>query len=141
MLRSIGLCLTAAMSCAIGLAQKTEMPPDIFDYPSPDVVKVAPGRYGVELDNAQMRVLRARLPADSRIPTHHHSAGLLVALTDVRLRLITPDGKSRDLEIPAGGTRWLEADTHSEQNLNARPCDFLFIEAKSAPEHRSGTLL
>ena len=105
-------------------------PVEIFDNNSVDVARIAPGSYSVEMANQfnHVRVLRARIGANARVPTHHHNAGLVVALTPVSLRFITTEGYLRDFQLPAGATRWIEEAIHSETNLATAPCEFLFIE-------------
>jgi len=99
-----------------------------------DVVQVAPKLYTVDRENEKVRVLRAKLPGEANVSLHDHRSGVLVAITDVHLRFRTPDKKSFDLHVPAGEARWLDGDTHTEQNLNNRPCEFLFIEMKLPAE-------
>ena len=103
---------------------------EIFDNNSVDVARIAPGYYTVEMANQfnHVRVMRARIGANVRVPTHHHNGGLVVALTPVNLRFVTTDGNLRDLQLPAGATRWIDEAIHSETNLSAAPCEFLYIE-------------
>jgi len=103
---------------------------EIFDNTSVDVAKIAPGFYRLEMANqfVHVRVMRARIGAEARVPTHHHNAGLIVAFTPVNLRFTTPKGQMHDLQLAAGATRWIEEEIHSEINLADSPCEFLFIE-------------
>ncbi|HYW45303.1 MAG TPA: hypothetical protein VE959_20745 [Bryobacteraceae bacterium] len=133
--RLVSIGVTAALSMTIGSGQR-ETIAEIFDNNSVDVSKIARGYYTVEMANqfVHVRVMRARLAANARVPTHHHNAGLIVALTAVDLRLTRPDGQFRDLHIPAGETRWIDGEIHSERNLGGpsatAPCEFLFIETE-----------
>jgi len=104
-------------------------PPEIVLDRFIDVVNVAPKNFSVDMENADVRVLRAKLDGDARIPLHDDRSGVIVALTGVHLRFTTPDDKSFDLHVKAGETHWLDGDTFSEQNLSSTPCEFLFIEA------------
>ena len=113
-------------------APRQEVPEIIIEHFT-DVLKVAPRYYTVDLENEKVRVLRARLPGDANVSLHDHRSGLLVAITDVHLRFRTPDKKFFDWHVPAGETRWFDADTHTEQNLNNRACEFLFVEMKATP--------
>jgi hypothetical protein len=109
-----------------------DFPPDVIEPNSVDVVRIAPNRYSIEMENPQARVLRARIPALGRVTIHSHHAGLLVAFTEVHLRLLRPNGASEEIHVPAGAARWLHADTHSEENMVMSPCEFLFVETKTA---------
>jgi hypothetical protein len=129
-------CAALLLVTACALAQprrftpRQNFPPDIVIERFVDVVQIAPKLYTVDRENEKVRVLRARLPGDANVSLHDHRSGVLVAITDVHLRFRTPDKKSFDLHVPGGETRWLDGDTHTEQNLNNRPCEFLFIEMK-----------
>jgi hypothetical protein len=137
-LRLIGIPVAVAVCCALVSAQQDprsrvfsparEFPPEIVLDRFIDVVKVAPKYFTVEMENAEVRVLRAKLDGDARIPLHDGRSGLIVAFTDVHLRLTTPDDKSLDLHVKAGETHWIDGDTFSEQNLSSSRCEFLFIE-------------
>ncbi len=120
--------------CGVGASQRVRsipapMPPDIVGNSSIDVARISPDCYSVEFENRSVRVLRARLAPQVRVPTHAHPAGLLVALTAVRLRFATPDGRVTDLQVPPGQTRWLDREIHAEVNLAAEDCEFLVVEA------------
>jgi len=121
--------MTVAASCSVAWAQR-DFPPDIIIERFSDVAKIAPKLYHVELENERVRVLRAKLPGEARVPTHDHRSGLLVAITDVHLRFRTVTGKARDLHVPKGETRWIDEESHSEENLDIRECEFVFVESK-----------
>lgn len=134
-LRLLGIVLAVAVFCALVSAQQDprrspgrNFPPEIVLDRFIDVAKVAPQYFTVEMENSEVRVLRAKLTADARIPIHDNRSGVIVALTDVHLRFTTPDKKFRDVHVKAGETHWIDGDTFSEQNLSASPCEFLFIE-------------
>lgn len=140
--RALWMWLPVALCCRIGISQRlppppTSFPPEIIVERDLDVAKIAPKVYTIETENEKVRVLRAKLPGGAKVASHDHRPGLLVALTDVHLRLRTPDNKTRDLHIPAGETRWLDGETHAEENLDIRACQFLLVEwkpgAKTAP--------
>jgi hypothetical protein len=112
-------------------ARPSVFPPEIvIERSFVDVVKIAPRLYTVEEENEKVRVLRAKLPGGVRVPMHDQRSGLLVALTDVHLRLRTPENKSRDLHVAAGETRWIWEESHSVENLGLHACEFLFVEPK-----------
>ena len=135
MARSIrSLLYLFAALCAFGIGRtQTVRPPDvpeIFDNRSPDAARIAPDRYRVELDNERLRVLRAKVPATGRVPIHGHRAGILLAITEVNLRLVAPDGTVIEIHLPPGDFRWLDAGIHAEENAALAACEYLFIESK-----------
>jgi hypothetical protein len=135
-LRLFGIAVAVAFCCVPVNAQRSprqfppanRFPPEIVLDRFIDVVKTAPKSFSVEMENADVRVLRAKLDGEARIPLHDDRSGVIVALKDVHLRLTTPDGKFRDIHLRAGETQWIDGDTFSEQNLSSTPCEFLFIE-------------
>ena len=131
--RSLCIIAAAALSMSVGSGQRRafqEMGPEVIYDTSVDVSRIAPGHYAVEMANqfVHLRVLRARIAGNSRVPTHHHNAGLIVALTAVDLRFVAPNGQFRDVHVAAGATRWIEDDIHSEINIGGSACEFLYIE-------------
>jgi hypothetical protein len=100
-----------------------------MNYPSPDAARIAPDRYHVELNNERLRVLRARVPAGGRVPIHGHHAGILLAITEVNLRWVSPGGQEIEIHLPPGDFKWLDAGIHAEENAGAA-CEYLFIESK-----------
>jgi hypothetical protein len=89
----------------------------------------------VELDNAQMRVIRSRIGsfaamrADTQLRTGQQG-GLLVAITPLDLRMTATDGKTQDAHLAAGRSQWFAASAFAFLNLSAEDCEFLLIEAK-----------
>jgi hypothetical protein len=137
-LRLIGIPLAAAVCSVLVSAQQSprprpmsqasRFPPEMLLDRFIDVAKVAPHYFTVEKENSEVRVLRAKLDGSARIPLHDDRSGLMVALSDVHLRLTNPDAKFRDVHLGTGETLWLDGDTFSEQNLSSSPCEFLYIE-------------
>ena len=136
--RTVLAILAAAVCMSTAGAQRrrsgaADFPPDIIVERFVDAVQVAPHWFSVQTVNPiepKLRVLRAKLPGEAKVALHDSRSGFLVAITDVHLRLRTADNKFRDLHVPAGESRWLDADTHTVENLNNRPCEYVFIETK-----------
>ena len=127
--------LAAALFAATGSGQRggrvtADFPPDIFDNRSVDAARIAPDRCVVEIDNDRMRVLRIKLPSTSRVPIHGHRSGVIIALTDLNLRLKAPDGTVIEIRLPVGDMRWIDAGIHADENLGAAAAEYLFIESK-----------
>jgi hypothetical protein len=134
--RPLAVCLVLAFSSFRAPAQHgvpfpRQSTPEIVIDKYADVVKASPTFYRVELENERVRVLHARIPGRIASPPYDERPGLIVAITDVHLLYTTTDGRVLEIQVPAGGTRWIDGDTHSEENLSSRTCEFLFIETKS----------
>jgi hypothetical protein len=111
-------------------ARSIEFPPDISDSRSVDAARIAPDRCVVEIDNERLRVLRIKLPSAGRVPIHGHRSGIIVALTELNLRLKAPDNTIIEVRLPAGDIRWIDAGIHADENLGAASAEYLFIESK-----------
>ena len=84
-----------------------------------DVTKVAGGieTHKVLLDNDQVRVLEVRVPPGQKIATHSHPANVVYYLSDYKLNVTTPDGKTAVREGKAGTAVWLGPLTHAVENV------------------------
>lgn len=110
-----------------------EFPPDIVPpevLRGKDALAADPKHYKVELDNDRMRVLRLTLKADETVPVHDDRDALFVCLKECHIRLTRPGGRSQDVHLQAGESRWIYADTRSEKNLGSQPLEMLVIESK-----------
>lgn len=100
-------------------------------YSDIDPVKVAPGVYKVELENEQVRVLRARLGPKQAIGLHEHSLPrVVVPLTEVEFNITGADGKTNVLKAKPGDTIFGMGVRHQEQNLRDAPAELLLVEMK-----------
>jgi beta-alanine degradation protein BauB len=84
-----------------------------------DVVKVSPGTHRILLENAQVRVLDVQVKPGEKVAMHSHSAGILYYLSDAKLKITYPDGKTEEREVKAGTAVWSEAVTHAAENVGA----------------------
>jgi hypothetical protein len=55
---------------------------------------------------------------------------LAVCLHECHIRFAYPNGRSEDVHMEDGTTRWIFGATRSEKNLGTRPVEMLFIEMK-----------
>lgn len=110
-------------------------PPDIIP---PEVLKVRdplqidPLHYRLEFENEKMRVLRLTLKPSETVPMHDDKDALIVCLRECHVRFTSPNGRSEDVHMEAGTSRWIYSDTRSEKNLGTRPVELLFVETKSS---------
>jgi hypothetical protein len=120
--------------CAILLAygQKGDrpeiIPPEVLK--GKDALMADPKHYKLEFENDHMRVLRLTLKADEVSPVHDDGDALFVCLKECHLRLTRPGGRSQDIHMQAGESRWIYADTRSEKNLGSQSLELLVIETK-----------
>ena len=136
--KASGVLMAGAMS-AIFLAygQKGDrpeiIPPEVLN--DKDALAADPKHYKLELENERMRVLRLTLKADEVVPVHDDRDALFVCIAvgsdkACHIRLTQPGGRSQDIHMQAGESRWIYADTRSEKNLSTQPLELLVIEPK-----------
>jgi len=87
-----------------------------------DVVKVSPETHRVLLENAQVRVLDVQVKPGEKVGMHSHPAGIPYYLSDARLKITYPDGKTEERDVKAGTAVWSEAVTHAAENIGALSC-------------------
>lgn len=97
-----------------------------------DVMKVGADTHTLLLDNADVRVLAARIPPGGTVPMHSHPASVIYFLGDARLRITTPDGKSVDRDIKTGVALWNELVTHAIANIGDTAFTEVQVELKRA---------
>lgn len=110
-----------------------EFPPDIVPpevLKGKDALEADPKHYKLELENEHVRVLRLTLKPDEVSPVHDDRDALFVCLKECHIRLARPGGRSQDIHMQAGESRWIFADTRSERNLSTQPLQLLVIETK-----------
>jgi len=86
-----------------------------------DAVKVDPKHYKVELENDQVRILRAHYGPGEKSVMHSHPNAVAVFLTD---------GKTQDASGTAGQALYTPATVHNPENVGDAPMDILVIELK-----------
>jgi quercetin dioxygenase-like cupin family protein len=96
-----------------------------------EAVVADPKHYSAEFENDGVRVVRIHYGPRERSVMHSHARdGLLVYLTDHRVRFTYPDGTSEEVTAKAGRTAWVKAGTHLPENLEAKPLELLYVEIK-----------
>ena len=126
------ICSLAAILFAQGRTREL-FPPDIVP---PEVLKgkdalaADPKHYKLDFENDRMRVLRLTLKGDEAAPVHDDADALFVCIKECHLRLTRPGGRSQDIHLQAGESRWIYGDTRSEKNLGTQPLEMLVIETK-----------
>lgn len=97
-----------------------------------DVMKISPETHKVLLENDQVRVLDARMKPGEKVAMHSHPANVVYFLTDGKIRITYPDGKTEVREVKAGVAAWSEGATHAAENVGTTEFHELQIELKGA---------
>ncbi len=98
--------------------------------PSQDVVKVAGDSHRVIFENDRVRVLAVDLKPGQIAPMHSHPDSISYFLTDGKLKLTLPDGKTIERNPRAGAAGWSDATTHEAQNIGTAEFQQVQIELK-----------
>jgi quercetin dioxygenase-like cupin family protein len=97
-----------------------------------DPVKIDPRHYHVEFENAQVRVLHAKIEPHGAVPMHEHSLNrVTVFLTDQEFRVTDGNGKVDLVKHRAGEAVWGTPIKHREENLSDQPFEVVAVEIKN----------
>lgn len=96
-----------------------------------DWVKVDPKRYKVEIENDQVRVIRARYGAHEKGVLHEHPWNYVVAfLTECNLKVTSLEGVSNTAILAPGDVSFGRPSKHIEENLSDKPLEVVVVEFK-----------
>jgi hypothetical protein len=65
----------------------------------------------------------------------------MLTLSSFRRRLVDGEGGGREVALEAGEVRWLDAQSHSGENIGDTPTHVLFVELKERGAARPGSSL
>jgi len=89
-----------------------------------------PDKYTVVFENDRVRVLEYRDEPGQRTSPHEHPDSVMITVSGFDRRLIGGTGESREVTLQAGEVRWLDAQTHSGENIGETPTHVVFVELK-----------
>src|SRR3954453_20412523 len=98
---------------------------------SEDPARTDPDKYKVVFENEHVRVLEYLDHPGDRTTLHAHPDSVMYTLSSFHRRLYGHDGESRDVEIAAGTTGWLPAQSHAGHNIGDSDTHVIFVELKS----------
>ena len=101
-----------------------------------DVGTVSPETHKILLDNEHARVFAVHIKPGERVGMHTHPAGVLYVMSDARLRITYPDGRSEERTVHAGTATWIEGVTHAVQNVGTTQFHEIHVELKDRPAPR-----
>ena len=106
-----------------------------------DPTTTDPDKYKVIFENDRVRVLEYRDEPGQKTSPHEHPDSVMYTLSSFQRRLIGGSGESRDVALEAGEVRWLDAQSHSGENIGSTPTHVLFVELKESRETAAGGTL
>jgi hypothetical protein len=105
------------------------IPPEVLK--TRDALQVDTLHYRLDFENEKMRVLRLTLKPSETVPMHDDKDALVVCLKECHVRFMSPNGRSEDIHMEPGASRWIYGETRSEKNLATKSVEMLFVETKS----------
>jgi beta-alanine degradation protein BauB len=97
-----------------------------------DGVSVDPKDFKLELDNAQVRVIRLKIGPHQSVPMHEHLLNyVLVPITDENIRETSADGKSETVQRKAAQYAWRAPAKYKIENLDDKPYEAVIVEVKN----------
>jgi hypothetical protein len=107
----------------------------------PDPTETDPDKYSVVFENDRIRVLEYRDGPGAKTSPHDHPDSVMVTLSGFERRLTAAE-QTRDVRLAPGEIRWLDAQTHSGENIGTTPTHAVFVELKSqAGAHKTAPML
>jgi hypothetical protein len=97
-----------------------------------DPVETNPDHYKVVFENGRVRVLEYRDSPGIKTTPHAHPDSVMYTLSSFRRRLYAQNGETRDVDIGAGTTAWLDAQTHAGHNIGDTDTHVIFVELKES---------
>lgn len=110
------------ITLALGLGVNTAM--------AADLVQVMPDDVKVLVDNDRVRVLDVTHKPGVKEPMHSHPAYVSVNLSDTKVKVTTPDGKTVEKARKAGEVSFSEATTHALETVGTAGSHVIVIELK-----------
>jgi quercetin dioxygenase-like cupin family protein len=95
-----------------------------------DAEKVSPKIVKLKLENERVRVLETVSHPGDTEGMHSHPANIVYVIAGGKLRITTPDGKSKDVEFKTGATLWREPVTHAAVNIGTTVLHAIIVELR-----------
>lgn len=83
---------------------------------TPDVLQVAPKSTKVLFENDKIRVLEMKFKKGQKLAMHSHPANFVYAVTSLKFKSISQDGKAKIVKMKKGESSSSEPSTHAVEN-------------------------
>ena len=95
-----------------------------------DPVKVDPKHYTVFLDNNEVRFLDIHYGPGEKSVMHSRPDSVVVFMTDAKMTMTGPDGKSEERAGQKGEVLFMKAGKHLPENVGPGSMDVMQVELK-----------
>jgi quercetin dioxygenase-like cupin family protein len=98
--------------------------------PAQDAVKADPAHYTVVSENDQVRILKVHYGPGEKSVMHSHPDSVAVFLTNAKVKMTLPDGKTQESDVKAGDAQFTPAATHLPENIGTGEVEMILVELK-----------
>jgi quercetin dioxygenase-like cupin family protein len=98
--------------------------------PAQDAVKADPAHYTVVSENDQVRILKVHYGMGEKSVMHSHPDSVAVYLSNAKVKMTLPDGKTQEYEVKAGDAQFTPAATHLPENIGSGEVEIILVELK-----------
>ena len=95
-----------------------------------DPARVDAKHYGVEYEDERVRVLRVAYGPGEKSTMHTHPALVAIMLTEAKLRMTYPDGRTETIEGTPGQVMQMPAVEHLPENVGDKRFEAILVELK-----------
>ena len=99
-----------------------------------DPAKVSPDIYKVLTDNDDVTVMEITFKPGQSDNMHSHLVHTVYVIQGGKIKLTMPDGTTKEMEIPSGGSMHLGSTTHMATNVGETELKLLAVEHKKLKE-------
>jgi quercetin dioxygenase-like cupin family protein len=96
-----------------------------------DIVKTAPDRARLLLENDHIVATLFTLPAQAELPMHRGGDRVVYSLSDYRLQFRTEDGEPALRDFRRGEVHWHPGEAHGIRNVGATRAEYLVVTRKT----------
>jgi beta-alanine degradation protein BauB len=88
-----------------------------------------PDKYRAIFENDRVRVLEYRDDPGEATHPHDHPDSVMITLSGFDRKLVLGEAV-REVTLPPGEVRWLDAQRHAGENIGSTPTHVIFVELK-----------
>jgi len=101
--------------------------------PSPDPLQFSSSNYKVVFENDRVRVLSFHAQPGDAWGLHAHPDAVVISLDNYVVRNIVPGNSPTERTAHRGDAAWIQARSHTGENIGGTPMDCILVELKEPP--------